>query len=110
MPKKPRLPVGAYSPLSNTDPAHSPPTANPCISRSTIRINGAASPMVAVGGTKPTVTVDTAMISSVTTRVFLRPNRSPKCPNTAAPIGRDRNAVAKVPNEASMAHLGPRWG
>ncbi len=50
------------------------------------------------------------MISSVATRVFLRPSRSPKYPNTAAPRGLDKNAVANVPIEAAVAPAGLRCG
>ena len=78
MPYRPRWSSGAYSALSNTDPAHSPPAANPWTSRNTIRMIGAAMPMVAVRGTRPTLTVATAIISSVAIRVFLRPSRSPR--------------------------------
>ena len=67
-------------------------------------------PIAAVLGTRPTLTVDTAMISSVAIRVFLRPSRSPKYPKTAAPTGRDRNAVANVAIEATVATVGLRRG
>ncbi|BBX72502.1 hypothetical protein MSHI_04080 [Mycobacterium shinjukuense] len=110
MPYRPRWRAGADSALSNADPAHSPPTPSPCSNRRATRISGAAAPMAAVLGTRPTATVDTAMISSVATRVFFRPSRSPKCPNTAAPTGRDRKAVANVPIEAIVATAGPRCG
>lgn len=109
-PYRPRRSAGAYSALSNADPAHSPPTANPCSSRSATKISGAAAPITPELGTRPTHTVDTPMISSVATRVFLRPSRSPKYPNTAAPRGRDRKAVANVPIEAIVAPEGLRCG
>ena len=66
--------------------------------------------MAVVLGTRPTVTVDTAMISSAATRAFLRPRWSPKCPKTAAPTGRDRNAAPNVPIEAIVATAGLRCG
>lgn len=78
MPYQPRRSVGAYSALSSTEPAHSPPTANPCSNRSTVRSRGAAMPIDAVLGTRPTLTVEAPMMSRVATRVFLRPSRSPK--------------------------------
>ncbi|COZ47603.1 Uncharacterised protein [Mycobacterium tuberculosis] len=102
--------AGAYSALSSAEPAHSPPTANPCSSRMVVRISGAAAPMATVVGTSPTVTVARPMINSVATRVFLRPRRSPKYPKTAAPNGRDRNATANVPIEATAATVGSRCG
>jgi hypothetical protein len=78
IPYMPRLAVGAYSALSRADPAHSPPTANPCNSRSTSRISGAATPMAAALGTRPTATVDRPIFSRVATKVLFRPRRSPK--------------------------------
>ena len=107
IPYRPRLSAGAYSALSSADPAQYPPTAKPCNSRSATNISGAAAPMAAVVGTRPTVTVDTAMISSAATSAFLRPRWSPKYPKTAAPIGRDRNAAPNVPIEAIVATAGP---
>ncbi len=46
------------------------------------------------------------MVSSAATSVTLRPTRSPKCPNSAEPIGRARNAIANVAIEASVADAG----
>ena len=43
------------------------------------------------------------MVSSEATRVALRPNRSPKWPNTTAPIGRAIMAAPNTANEASSA-------
>jgi hypothetical protein len=40
--------------------------------------------------------VATPMIMSDQTSMVFRPNRSPKWPNTAPPIGRARNPTAKV--------------
>ena len=67
-------------------------------------------PIVAAPGTRPTVRVDRPMISRVAIRVDLRPSRSPKCPKNAAPIGRDRNAAAKVAIDATVAMVVPRCG
>jgi len=36
------------------------------------------------------------MTTSVMTRTFLRPIRSPKCPKNAPPSGRTKNPTAKV--------------
>jgi hypothetical protein len=49
--------------------------------------------------------VDSPIVNSAATSVVLRPMRSPKCPNSAEPIGRARNAIANVASEAS----GRRW-
>ena len=95
---------------SSAAPAHSPPTAKPCASRSANRITGAATPMVAAPGTRPTATVDRPMMSSVVVRVALRPSRSPKWPKNAAPAGRDRKAAAKVAIDATAAIVGPGAG
>ena len=53
MPYRPRLVAGAYSMPNNADPAHSPPTANPCSSRKVSTIRGAAPPIVAALGVSP---------------------------------------------------------
>ena len=50
------------------------------------------------------------MVSSAATSVVLRPMRSPKWPKSAEPIGRARNAIAKVASEASVADAGSDAG
>ena len=50
------------------------------------------------------------MISNDATRVALRPTRSPKCPNRAAPNGRAMNAIAKVANALSCCTPGAPGG
>jgi len=40
----------------------------------------------------------------------LRPTRSPKWPNSADPIGRARNAIAKVASDARIAEAGSDAG
>ena len=75
-----------------------------------ISSSGAATPMVSVLGMRPTPTLQAPMITSVNSSAFLRPMRSPKWPNTAAPSGRDRNAAANVPREAIVAISGLRCG
>ena len=67
-------------------------------------------PMLAVLGISPTPTVAAPISSSVTTSVCLRLIRSPKCPNTAAPTGRARNAAANAPSDAVVAITWPRSG
>jgi hypothetical protein len=56
------------------------------------------------------VTVERPIVSSAATSVALRPTRSPKCPKSADPIGRARNAMAKVASEASVAVAGSDAG
>jgi hypothetical protein len=46
------------------------------------------------------------MVSSAATSVVLRPTRSPKCPKSAEPIGRARNAIANVASDARVADAG----
>ena len=50
------------------------------------------------------------MTSSVVTRVFLRPIRSPKCPNRIEPNGRATKATPSVANDATVAAAGPSAG
>jgi hypothetical protein len=54
--------------------------------------------------------VDRPIISSVATNVAFLPKRSPKCPKTAAPSGREKKAAANVPNDAIVAIVDPRCG
>jgi hypothetical protein len=42
-------------------------------------------------------------VSNAATNVALRPIRSPKCPNSAAPIGRAIKAIAKVASDCKTA-------
>ncbi|SKU75651.1 Uncharacterised protein [Mycobacteroides abscessus subsp. abscessus] len=74
---RPRFWLGEYSAESNAAPLHSPPTARPCTSRSMTMAVGAAAPMVAAPGTRPTAMVASPMVISVTTKVPLRLKRSP---------------------------------
>jgi hypothetical protein len=50
------------------------------------------------------------MVSSAATKVALRPMRSPKCPNTAEPTGRAKNASAKVASDCRVAVAGSPAG
>jgi len=47
--------------------------------------------------------VETPIISRVSTSIFLRPTRSPKCPMITAPIGRATYATPKVASESRVA-------
>ena len=46
------------------------------------------------------------MVNNAATKVALRPIRSPKCPNNAAPIGRAIKAIAKVASDWMVAVIG----
>ncbi|VVP23707.1 hypothetical protein PS893_03971 [Pseudomonas fluorescens] len=50
------------------------------------------------------------MVSSEINSIDLRPRRSPKCPNNAAPTIRARYAEAKVPNASSVPISGTKSG
>ena len=84
----PRRRCAPHSIDSSTEPPHSPPTPMPWKTRSTTSRIGAARPIGAWPGSTPMRRVAMPMISSVTTRVALRPTRSPTWPKMAAPTGR----------------------
>ncbi len=71
---------------------------------------GAATPMVAAPGSRPIAKVDTPINSRVEIRVFLRPMRSPKWPNSTAPTGLAMNATANVANDATVPAVDPSAG
>jgi len=52
-------------------------------------------------GRRPITNVAIPMVRSDATRVALRPNLSPKCPKTTAPIGRATIAAPKTANDDS---------
>ncbi len=59
-------------------------------------IIGAATPIWSTVGMNPTPAVAIPIKVTVTRKVYLRPNLSPKNPNKIAPIGRKANPTAKV--------------
>jgi len=59
--------------------------------------------MVAYVGNRPTRVVAVPMVSNAMTRVGLRPNLSPKWPNSMPPTGRATKPTAAVLNEARTA-------
>ena len=107
---RPRRPAGAYSAASSAAPPHSPPTARPWAKRRMTSRIGAATPMVAAPGSRPTATVEPPISSSVAINVALRPSRSPRWPNNAEPSGRARKATAKVAMAATVPAAGPSAG
>ena len=54
-------------------------------------------------GSNPISTVDEPIVNSAATSVALRPTRSPKCPNSAEPMGRAKKASAKVASDCRVA-------
>jgi hypothetical protein len=107
---RPRRSRGAYSAASSAAPPHSPPTASPCTNRRATRMIGAATPIVAALGNRPTATVDAPIDVSVRISVRLRPSRSPRCPKSTAPSGRARNATANVAMAATVPAAAPSAG
>ncbi|CAM5609842.1 hypothetical protein SDIAM26S_01615 [Streptomyces diastaticus subsp. diastaticus] len=75
--QKPRRLASPCSETSSTAPPHSPPSAKPWTSRSTVSSSGAAVPMVAWVGSRPIAKVAPPIISRLMTSSFLRPSRSP---------------------------------
>ena len=71
---------------------------------------GAVRPMDSNVGSAPIVTVEIPMVSSAATSVVFLPIRSPKCPNSADPIGRATNAMPNVASEARVAVAGSDAG
>ena len=54
--------------------------------------------------------VENPIVNKAATRVAFRPMRSPKCPNSADPIGRAKNAIANVASEAKIEDAGSDAG
>ena len=51
-------------------------------------------------------TVEIPMVSKAATSVAFLPILSPKCPNTAEPIGRAKNAMEKVASDCKTEFVG----
>ena len=102
MPYQARFPGGAFSIASSTAPPHSPPSPIPCPNRHSASSSGAATPIDRYTGSAPIATVDKPIVESAITSVVFRPTRSPKCPNSADPIGRAKNAIPNVASDASV--------
>ena len=67
-------------------------------------------PIAAYEGSTPMAKVESPIVDSASTKVFLRPMRSPKWPKRAEPIGRARNAMPKVASDASVEEAGSDLG
>ena len=79
--------------MKTAAPGISPPTEKPCINLNPIKKTGAAIPIDWYVGRHPMNKVDVAIINMAHENANLRPNLSPRCPNTTPPNGR-----AKYPN------------
>ncbi len=65
-------------------------------------MKGAASPIEAAEGTRPTPAVATPIRVMVTRKVYLRPHLSPRKPNRIAPSGRKPKPTANTAQAASV--------
>ena len=77
--------------------------------RRMIRMIGAAMPMVSEVGRMPTAKVAAPMITMVTRKVYLRPTRSPRRPNTRAPKGRTRKPAANASSAKTLRVPSGNW-
>ncbi|CAB5308646.1 hypothetical protein IST461_02809 [Burkholderia multivorans] len=92
---KPRRRFGECSATYVRAPVYSPPAANPCSIRNAMSVNGAHRPTLSYVGSSPTPIVAPPIMQIVTTKVRLRPIRSPMRPKISAPSGR---IVKPTPN------------
>ena len=87
---KPTRESGTCSETKTQAPGTSPPTAAPCSTRNNSSSSGAAMPMLAWVGSRPISRVGTAISSTLSMNMRLRPMRSPKWAMTMPPSGRAR--------------------
>ena len=66
---------------------------------------GAPMPIVAAEGIMPTPAVAIPIRVTVTRKVYLRPNRSPRKPNSTAPSGRKPKPTAKPAHTSSTSSV-----
>ena len=66
-------------------------------------------PIEAAPGRMPTRNVDRPMMTMVTRKVYLRPTRSPRRPNTSAPNGRTRKPAAKASKAKMLRVVSGYW-
>jgi hypothetical protein len=109
-PYQPRRPSGAYSTTKAVAPAASPPTESPWAARNTTSSTGASTPMAACPGSSPMPAVAAAISTMTVTSTWRRPTRSPSRPNSTAPTGRARNAVANTAKLADSPAIGSAPG
>ena len=106
LPNNARLSAGAFSVATSAAPDHSPARPRPWQARQTHSSTTAAGPSTSYPGSRPTQNVAVPMSIRAATRVFLRPRRSPKCPNNRLPNGRAKKLTANVTNASSVASTG----
>ena len=92
----PRRFVGAYSARNVDAPAYSPDAEKPWIALMMSSNSGARKPIAAYDGIKPMQKVAPVINIIDADSAHLRPNLSPICPHTRAPIGRRRNDRANT--------------
>ena len=68
-------------------------------------MTGAAMPMLAAEGTRPTPAVAMPIRVTVTRKVYLRPSLSPRKPNRIAPSGRNPKPTAKTSQNSSISSV-----
>jgi len=66
-------------------------------------------PIESAVGITPTMKVEAPMITMVMRKVYLRPTRSPRRPNTSAPNGRTRKPAAKASRAKMLRALSGNW-
>ena len=77
--------------------------------RKAISATGASQPIVSLPGRMPTRKVDRPMMTMVIRKVYLRPIRSPRRPNTSAPSGRTRKPAAKASSANTLRVASGYW-
>lgn len=87
-------------------PPYSPPRAIPWAMRSNTSSTVEMTPAIAYVGRNAISNVATPMIERVHTRVFLRPSRSPRCPNMMPPRGRATYPTVNVDKPRRVAATG----
>ena len=107
---RPRLADGANSVVYTIEPVNSPPTENPCSSRSVTSRMGAATPIDAYVGSRPMSNVAPPMSAIDNTSSARRPMRSPTAPSTRLPIGLPRNPTPNTANVSSSCVPGVDCG
>ena len=76
----------------------SPPDENPCVSRSSNRAKGAATPIADHDGSSPMAAVAPLINKIIVAKMRRRPRRSARSPTSRAPTGLARNEVANSAN------------
>ena len=110
LPYRPRRPWGAISIRYVVDGPTSPPRANPCTSRQTMTMMGAANPMLAYEGVSAMPIVPIVMSAMVNSMAGLRPTRSAKEPISSPPKGRVMKPTPKTATDSITVTSGSSAG